>query len=128
MIKIDIIKLSKTFSIKATHPNDCNFDYDSREFKYLGEKIDKNRFDFELGSDNDHKFITLSLFKDNPNNVFLIWEDKNKLRSTFSFSNISKVIHNQEFRYVEFISESKSTYSKLKIWWRGQFDFQTYLK
>lgn len=123
MIKIDIDKLSKTFGIKATHPKDCNFDYDSREPKYLGEKIDKNKFDFELGDDKSQKFITLSLFKNNPDTVFLIWEDRNKLKSTLSFSNISKVIYNQEFRYVEFISKSKSTYSKLKIWGRGQFDF-----
>jgi len=115
---IDPNRLAKTFQIKWRHP--------SREdpFFPIGKKgkVDRKTYNFILGEEGKEKSMVLSISHDRPRVVSILIEAKNGYQSSIDFGNLTEVIYIPKYRAVRLESNTKTHFSILKIYWRGQFD------
>lgn len=119
MADIDIDKLAKTFEL----------DYKIEKGVVLSTSDKKiASYVFSLTDKKAGKPLTLIIDKDRFNAISLNIPTGNNYVSSLEISNITEVLYNKEYKFVEFISDFETTYSKLKLWWRGQFNFITYSK
>lgn len=77
---------------------------------------------FKLGDDSKYKIGSLWFHEDKLNEVNLTVIAKNEYRSTINFLNITKIVYFPKYRAVKFESHTKTHFSVLKVYWRGQFD------
>lgn len=119
MVNIDINKIKEALKLDFQITEDIVLSNDNNKVK---------SYVFRLNEKQIEKSSKLIIDEDKLNQVFLSVIDNNQYNSTISISSITNVIYSNEFRFVEFISETESNYSKLKVWWRGQFDFVSYSK
>ncbi len=114
---IDPDRLAKTFSIQYKHYvlDDCE----------TGEIIEENKnvFIFELNEPEREKSVELTFDHDSPDEVRLNIETKNNYNSKISLSGITNVVYIPQYHAVRLESHTKTHFSILKIYWRGQFDF-----
>jgi len=110
---IDPNKLAKTFGIEWKK---TNLLVDIKK----GDK--KESFVFDLREKNKKPSISLIFNYDMPKCIHLNIETKNGYCSSIDFENITKVIYIPQYRAVRLESHTKTHFSILKIYWRGQFD------
>ena len=113
---IDLEKLVTTFqlpldlgSVKEKHPQGI--------YEQFGQYI------FRLRNTRKEKVSIFLVFDDSmPRDVQLRIEGLNGLESIIDFSKITKVKYIPEYRAVVFESHTKTHFSVLQLYWRGQFD------
>ena len=106
-------KLAKTFGIKWKK---TNLLVDTKR----GNK--KESFVFDLKEKNKKSSVSLIFNHDMPRYVHINIEAKNGYHSSIDFENITKVVYIPQYRAVRLESHTKTHFSILKIYWRGQFD------
>jgi hypothetical protein len=109
--KIDPEKLSKTFGIEYKK---------SSLYTPIGTKK-KKTFHFSLEEKGKKKSVNLFYNPELPDSVFLQIETENGYSSYIEFSNVNKVTYISEYRKIIFESHTKTHFSILEVYWRGQF-------
>lgn len=88
--------------------------------EYFGQYI------FRLRTKPKDKTSAFLVFYDTlPKSIYLRIEELNGLQSSIDFENITRVKYIPKFRAVILESHTKTHFSVLKIYWRGQFDLSS---
>lgn len=105
-------KLAETFNIKLEQGS-----VEEGSHEYFGQYI------FRLKNKTADRTSVFLVFDDSmPCEVQLRVESLNGLESIIDFNNITKVKYIPEFRAMVIESHTKTHFSVLKLYWRGQFD------
>lgn len=108
---VDPDRLAETFGIEWEKSDLHTFLDNEDNFSYC----------FKLKDKRGESGVELYINDETPNKVYLNIEQLNEYTSTINFGNITKVVYIPEYRKVRFESHTKTHYSVLEIYWRGQF-------
>lgn len=78
-------------------------------------------FSFNLKEKNKDSSMFIEVHSSLPNSIWLILETKNRYISKIDFSNITDVKYIPEYKKVIFESHTKTNFSILEVYSRGQF-------
>jgi hypothetical protein len=113
MIKLNPNKISETLKL------DFKTTYDMVS---SNSRIKTKSYIFKLGEDEKQKVASMYFHEDESDNINITVIEKNNYRSNIVFSKITKIVYIPKYRAVRFESHTKSYFSILKVYWRGQFD------
>jgi hypothetical protein len=115
---VDADKLAEIFGIE----------WEKSELHVFLDDKDGFSYCFKLRNKRGDSGIRLYLYDELPNQVSIDIESQNDYSSSIVFGNITKVKYIPKYRAVRLESHTKTHFSILKIYWRGQFDLLTGLK